>query len=118
MFEFVFAILCAAFTAGLLTAFRKQHLLKRRLDGLERDHNLLRDRVLVLTLNRVPAQVIESLSPEQSDGRPAAETARTEIHPPTPRTGACAQAGDLPTGPHQKSVHKPHHPPRGPKNEP
>jgi hypothetical protein len=84
MFEFVFAILCAAFSAGLLTAFRKQRLLERRLDRLERDHNLLASRELLLTLNRVPAQAIELLSPEQSDGRPAAETARTEIHPPTP----------------------------------
>jgi hypothetical protein len=102
MFEFVFAVLCAAFTAGLLTAFRKQRLLKRRLDRLVRDHNLLADRVLMLTLSRIPARAIESLSPEQSDGRPAAETPRTEIHPPTP--------SDPPP--------EPPHPPSRPKNEP
>jgi hypothetical protein len=58
--------------------------LKRHLDRVERDHNLLRDRVLLLTLNRVPAQAIGSASPEQSDGRPDAEIARTENHAPTP----------------------------------
>ena len=80
MFELaIAAALCAAFTAGLMIAFRRQRSLKRRLDHLALDHNLLADRVLLLTLNRVPAQAIDS--PEQpSEGRGAEETARTEIH--------------------------------------
>jgi hypothetical protein len=58
MFEFGFALLCAAFTAGLLIAFRRQRSLKRRVDRLVLDHNVLAGRVLLLTLNRVPAQAI------------------------------------------------------------
>jgi hypothetical protein len=81
MFEFGFASLCATFTAGLVIAFRRQRSLKRRVDRLVLDHNILADRVLLLTLNRGPAQAIEP-----SDGRPEAETARIEIHHlPSPR---------------------------------
>jgi hypothetical protein len=95
MFEFGFAVFGIAVAAALLIAFRTQRSLKRRLDRLVRDHNLLADRVLMLTLNRIPAQAIESLSPEQSDGRPAAETARTKIHPPTPSAPRPSRANPL-----------------------
>jgi len=80
MFELGFVVLCAALTAGLVIAFRRQRSFKRQLDRLVLDYNLLAGRVLLLTLNRVPAQPIGPLSPEVSDSPAAAEKARTEIH--------------------------------------
>jgi hypothetical protein len=87
MFEFGVALLFAAFAAGLLIAFRRQHSLKRRIDRLMLDHNLLADRVLLLSLNRVPAQATEPSSPERSsDGRRETGPAETEVHRiPSPR---------------------------------
>jgi hypothetical protein len=81
MFEFGFAVFGVAMAAALLIGFRRQRWLTRRLQRLVLDHNLLADRVLLLTLNRVPAPPTEPSSPEQSsDGRPDGETAQTEIH--------------------------------------
>jgi hypothetical protein len=81
MLELAFAVLSAALAAGLVIAFRRQRSFKRQLDRLVLDYNLLANRVLLLTLNRVPAQPIGPLSPEEpSDSRAAPEKARTEIH--------------------------------------
>jgi hypothetical protein len=81
MFEFGFAVFGIAVVAALLIAFRTQRSLKRRLDRLVLDQNLLADRVLLLTLNRVPAPPTEPSSRKQSsDGRPDRETTEPEIH--------------------------------------
>jgi hypothetical protein len=87
MFEFGFAVFGVAMAAVLLIGFRRQRRLTRRLERLVLDHNLLADRVLLLTLNRVPAPPNEPSSPEQaSEGPSDGETAQSEIHhPPGPR---------------------------------
>jgi hypothetical protein len=60
MFEFGFALLAAIFIAGLLIVFRRLRSLKRRLDRLVLDHNILANRALLFTLNRVQAEPIVS----------------------------------------------------------
>jgi hypothetical protein len=80
MFEFGVALLCAACATGLSIAFRRQRSLTKRLDRIVLDHNLVADRLLLLTLNRVPAEPIAVPSPGKlADDRPEAETAQTEI---------------------------------------
>jgi hypothetical protein len=80
MFEFGFALLAAIFIAGLLIVFRRLRSLKRRLDRLVLDHNILANRALLFTLNRVQAEPIVSptSAPSIAPG-PKLGSAQTEI---------------------------------------
>ena len=82
MFEFGFALLAAIFIAGLLIAFRRLRSLKRRLDRLVVDHNILANRALLSTLNRVHAEPIvsptlaPSIAPDPNPGPAPTEIRR------------------------------------------
>jgi hypothetical protein len=84
MVEFGIAPLCAAFTAGLLIAFRRHHSLKQRVDRLMHDHNVLSNRVLMLTVNRVSAEATAGASPTAGTRREG-ESTETQVHRPIPR---------------------------------
>ena len=81
MFEFGFALLGVIFIAALMIVFRRLRSLNSRLDRLVADHDILANRALLFTLNRVHAEPIVPSSPEQSaDARLEAQLARTDIH--------------------------------------
>jgi hypothetical protein len=85
MFEFGFALLGAIFIAGLLIVFRRLRSLKRRLDRLVVDHDLLASRVLLFTLNRAHAEPIvpptsaPSIAPNPNPGPAQTEIGRSPI---------------------------------------
>jgi hypothetical protein len=80
MSELGFALWNAVLVAGLLIVFRRQRSLQTRMDRLVLDHTLLLDRVMLLTLNRAPAQAIEPSSRAPTDRPIEAEPSRNEVH--------------------------------------
>jgi hypothetical protein len=83
MFEFGFALLGAISIAALMIVFRRLRSLKRRLDRLVADHDILANRALLFTLNRVHAEPIvsptlaPSIAPEPNLGSPQMEIGRS-----------------------------------------
>jgi hypothetical protein len=85
VFEFGFALLAAIFIAALMIVFRRLRSLKTRLDRLVLDHNILANRALLFTLNRVQAEPIvsptlaPSIAPDPNLGSPQLEIGRSPI---------------------------------------
>jgi hypothetical protein len=82
MFEFGFALLGAIFVAALMIVFRRLRALKWRLDRLVVDHNILANRALLFTLNRVHAEpIVPPTSAPSIAPDPNPALAQTEIRP-------------------------------------
>jgi hypothetical protein len=76
MFELGYVLFGCLIAGGLLMTFRMQRLLKKRVDQLAREHDILANRVLMSTLNGKRA---ESSLPSESEAERAAEQHLTDI---------------------------------------
>ena len=85
MFELGLALLGAICVAALMIVFRRLRSLKRRLDRLVADHDVLANRVLLFTLNRAhaepiaPATSATSIAPDPNPGPAETDTRRPPI---------------------------------------